>query len=288
MLAAVIITHTTRHLRRTLLGVASAVPRPDRVVVSCDGDGEELRACVEGASREFGLAVTLVRRGHTGQSRSPQVRNNGVRELGDLPGETRVVFLDGDCCPARAFFARHAELGAGGGLVVGFRIDLTPEQTERFDEAAVARGEAPAVLDEERDFAGLRDRWFRYRWAMVLRRIGLGKPHKPKVLSANFSCTLGSYRAINGFDEEYIGWGAEDDDLGRRMYASGVKPVLGIMEAIVFHQWHATRAPETWHKNAGAARFLKGGPVRAVRGLENPLEQPAVVVERFGGDGGGA
>ena len=205
MLAAAIIAHTTRHLRRTLLGVASAGPRPGRVVVSCDGDGEDLRACVEGASREFGLAVTLVRRGHTGQSRSPQVRNNAVRELADLPGEARVVFLDGDCCPARDLFARHRELAPAGQLVVGFRIDLTPEQTEAFDEAAVRDGRAPAVVRDEQRAVLIR-RHKRYEWAAFMRRIGLGKAHKPKVLSANFSCTLGAYRAVNGFDEEYIGW----------------------------------------------------------------------------------
>jgi GT2 family glycosyltransferase len=165
---------------------------------------------------------------------------------------------------------------------VGFRIDLTPEQTEAFDESAVRRGHPPAPLEREQCRVLIR-RWWRYEWALTLRNWGLGKAHKPKVLSANFSCTLGSYRAVNGFDEEYIGWGAEDDDLGRRMYASGVSPALGITKTIVYHQWHATRAPQTWHANAGAARFLKGTPVRALRGLDHPLEQPPVTVEHFGG-----
>lgn len=281
-LAAILITHTTRHLRRTLLGVASASRKPDAVVVACDGDGEDLLECVRSASAEFGLPVTLALRAHTGKSRSPQVRNNAVRALPPLPDRARLVFLDGDCCPAADCFETHERIAPRGELVVSFRVDLTPEQTEAFDESAVRAGKPPATIAADQ-LAVLRDRQKRYEWALFWRRLGLGKPHKPKVLSANFSCTLGAYRAINGFDEQYIGWGAEDDDLGRRMYQSGVKPIIGIERAIVYHQWHATRAPDAWRTNAGADRFLKGTPLRAERGLENPLEQPPVVVHRFGG-----
>lgn len=284
-LAVILITHTTRHLRRSLLAVSASLRKPDAVVVSCDGDGEDLAACVRGAAAEFDLPLTLVRRAHTGQSRSPQVRNNAVRAL-TLAPETRLVFLDGDCAAAPNCFDMHETLGQGGKVVVGFRVDLTEAQVAVFREAAVRRGLPPAEITREQ-WATLNERDRRYRKALLLRRLGLGKAHKPKILSANFSCTLAAYRAINGFDEEYIGWGAEDDDLGRRLYQSGVKAAVGVASAIVYHQWHATRAPGAWADNAGAPRFLaalKGGtPVRAARGLDNPLDQPACMVEHFGG-----
>ncbi|MEK6702691.1 MAG: galactosyltransferase-related protein, partial [Planctomycetota bacterium] len=155
----------------------------------------------------------------------------------------------------------------------GFRIDLSPEQTEAFDEDAVRRGRAPTKIADEQ-IAELVRRDARYRRSALLRRFALAKAHKPKLLSANFSVRMGDYRAVNGFDTEYVGWGAEDDDLGRRLYRAGVRPVVGVKEAIVYHQWHATRAPSAWHENAGAARFAMRLPVRCVRGLENPLEQP--------------
>jgi hypothetical protein len=289
-LAAILITHTTRHLRRSLLAVAASGRRADAVVVSADGDGDDLRSCVAEAAREFGLAVTLVRRAHAGMSRSPQVRNNAVRALlaagwGHRAG-ARLVFLDGDCAPARACLETHERLGerggGGGGVVVGFRVDLSEDQTEGFDEAAVRRGEPPAAIGAAQ-WADLAARDRRYRRALFWRRLGLGKAHKPKVLSANVSVPLAAYLAVNGFDEEYVGWGAEDDDLGRRLYAHGTPAVVGVASAVVFHQWHPTRAPGEWAKNAGAPRFSGGTPTRAVRGVENPLEQPPCVVEHFTG-----
>jgi hypothetical protein len=283
VLAAAIITHTTRHLRRTLLGVACSRRRADLVVVSCDGDGADLRDAVGGAAAEFGVKVTLVRRAHTGDSRSGQVRNNAVRAMieAGVPEDARVVFLDGDCSPAVNCFEQHVRLGASGGAIVGFRIDLTPQQTDTFDESAVKRGEPPARI-EPAQLRMLRERQTRYERALFWKRFGLGKSHKPKILSANFSCTLGAYRSINGFDEEFVGWGAEDDDLGRRLYRAGTRGVVGIDRCMVFHQWHATRAPGVWHNIAGATRFRMKTPVRAAHGVENPLPQPPILVERLG------
>jgi GT2 family glycosyltransferase len=287
-LAVILITHTPRHLRRSLLAVAASDRRPDAVVVSTDGDHDDLRACVLEASREFALPLTLVRRPHTGQSRSPQVRNNAVRTLLSMgwgeEHDARLVFFDGDCAPARACLAEHERLGAVGRVVVGFRVDLSEAQTLAFDEAAVARGEPPAAI-EPAQWAELASRDRRYRRALLWRRLGIGKAHKPKILSANVSVPLAAYLAINGFDEEYVGWGAEDDDLGRRLYANGTPAVVGVAAAVVFHQWHPTRAPGEWAKNAGAPRFLRGTPTRAVRGVENPLDQPPMIVEHFKGGG---
>jgi len=290
-LAAILITHTTRHLRRSLLALRASSRTPDRVVVSTDGDADDLRACVAGASRELGMPITLVRRAHTGQSRSPQVRNNAVRALLALgwnsTPDARLLFLDGDCAPARDCLAAHERLGGTRAVVVGFRIDLTEEQTRDFDEERVRLGEPPAAITPAQ-WAELAARDRRYARALFWRRLGLAKPHKPKVLSANVSVPMSAYLAINGFDEEYIGWGAEDDDLSRRLYAAGTPARIGVASAVVFHQWHPTRAPGEWSKNAGAPRFLAGTPTRASRGVENPLEQPPVVVEHLTPEGNAA
>lgn len=279
-----IITHTPRHLRRCLLAVAAARPGPAKIALACDGNGDELLAAARDASREFSLPMLLVSRPHTGQSRSGQTRNNAVRALlnAGVKPDARVVFFDGDCCPARDCFEAHARVGGADGVVVGFRVDLDELQTERFDEAAVRDGRPPSNITAPQ-WAELASRDRRYRRTLFWRRVGLTKPHKPKILSANFSAPLDALVRINGFDEEFVGWGAEDDDVGRRLYASGSPPKVGVRECIVFHQWHATRAPASWDKIPGASRFLKGTPTRCTRGLENPIDQPRVTVEVLGG-----
>jgi len=195
----------------------------------------------------------------------------------------RLVFLDGDCCPSHGWAERHSTLLQHAALSIGFRIDLTREQTDGFDEAAVREARPPAPI-EPAQLAGLGVRQRRYERSLLLRRLGipfLVKPHKPKVLSANFGVTLGTYLAINGFDEEYLGYGQEDDDFTRRAYGSGSSAAVAVESAVVYHQWHETRAPGRWQDAPNIPRFNGHWAVRCARGIENPLDQPTPIVDWF-------
>lgn len=289
----VICTHTPRGLARTLLAAAAqaAANGPTTLTVTCDGNDPAVARVVRDIAERTNRTITLVDRAHTGRSRSGQVRNNAVRALirsgteparHDHAADPILLFLDGDCIPAPGLIATHARLCRPRTLVLGFRIDLDSQQTESIDDTALAAGRAfitptPDQLDL------LRRRHQRYTRQALLRRIGLAKPHKPKLLSANFAVRLSDYSRINGFDETYEGYGQEDDDLGRRLYRAGCRPVIAIADALTFHQYHPTRAPGDWHDSPNAARFAagRGGPTFCHRGLGSPLEQPQVRVSTF-------
>src|SRR5262249_14191985 len=149
----------------------------------------------------------------------------------------------------------HSELGgraARARTVVAFRHDLTADQTGALTPEHFARGELPQVSADQE--SRLRERDRRYRRQLLLRRLGLGKDHKPKLLSANFSTPWPHYREINGFDETYVGYGQEDDDLGRRLYRAGGLPVVAVAAIPVYHLYHDTRAPGKWEESPNAAR----------------------------------
>ncbi|MGE3109609.1 MAG: galactosyltransferase-related protein [Phycisphaerales bacterium] len=300
----IICTHTTRHLERTLWGVSCQTDRPASIIVSCDTDDAGIRELVSECSARLthrmdegaSLTIGLVQRAHQGESRSSQVRNNAVRAgmqlgwmgrseptgAGEKFGEAseRLWFLDGDCCPVPEAQAMHVSLGRHGGLVVGFRIDLTAEQTEAMSDERMRQGLWP-VRPTKEQMAMLRWRHRRYVRAAFLRRLGLAKPHKPKLLSANFSVGLDDYVRVNGFDEAYVGYGQEDDDLGRRLYRAGVKPVIGVGTAVAMHQWHATRAPVAWEDSPNAARFAMEFGARCRLGLDPGAGQAAPIVRVY-------
>lgn len=272
-------THTARHLAPTLRGAAAQSLRPETIVVTCDTDDAAIASLVREEARALETPIVLVQRPHTGRSRSGQVRNNGVRALlarRVAPGSL-LVFLDGDCVPGHDLAAAHAQRCPPGSVSIGFRFDLTAGQTETFDGPALRAGLPPVNLEPEQTL-GLAARARRFRRQVVLRRFGLAKAHKPKLLSANFAVPLADYLAVNGFDERYEGYGQEDDDLGRRLYRHGCRPVVSIEEAVAYHLFHPTRAPGDWHGSPNAARFHASGPTRCVHGVDNPIEQPEVTV----------
>ena len=91
-------------------------------------------------------------------------------------------------------------------------------------------------------------------------------------------CNLAVWRddllAINGFDEEYSGWGiGEDSDMGTRLYHLGRLRKFVYAHAIVFHLNHPMSPRD--HVAGSLARLaetIRSGKVRCARGLDQYLQ----------------
>ncbi|GJM18389.1 MAG: hypothetical protein DHS20C14_06020 [Phycisphaeraceae bacterium] len=272
---AILVTHTPERLRRTILGVAWSSARPDTLTLACDSDDPAIEAAARDACAVGDIAMTLTMRANVGKGRSGQTRNNAVRAIAAAGADDAdaLVFFDGDCVPDHAAIELHTNALLRGQLVLGWRYELSPEQDASFDDDALRAGRLPFTPDPEQTRA-IESRHKRYQRQATWKRFGLGKPHKPKLLSANFSCTLGTYRAINGFDETYEGWGQEDDDFGRRVYQSGGRAVVALRDILAYHQYHVTRAPNAWGTGPNAARLSAPCDTVCAHGLKDPLDQP--------------
>lgn len=272
----ILCTHTAMHLRRCLLSCASQQRAANTVTLSCDVESREILDTVQSACDECSLPITVVQRPHTGKARCSQVRNNAVRALlgADRPpsGDARLVFLDGDTCLSHKALALHESLGGTSHLISTYRVNLTKEQTEGFDEAAFRAGHAPVALNPAQ-LQELRTRHARYVRQGLWRRLGLGKAHKPRLIGGHFSVPLAAYLKVNGCDEMYEGYGQEDDDLTRRLWQAGFPTRVAVRDILVYHLFHPTRAPGDWHAAPGVARFQSKTPMRAERGVENPVAQ---------------
>jgi hypothetical protein len=272
--------------------VARQTRPPDTVTVTCDTDDPaigrllaELWPRVAGASR--GPAPTLfhVRRPHQGVGRVSQARNNALRALdaaGRLGEADLVLFIDGDMVLAETAVEQHG--GAEGEVVIPFRVNLDPERTAGVTvEGLIGGGPSPLeglARAEEVAALGRRDR--RYRRQLLLQRLAartgvrLIKGHKPKVLGGHHAVSVRCLRAVNGFDEQYLGYAWEDDDLSRRLH--GLRPwprvVVAVRSILAFHLWHPTQASGDPLKDRGYQRFSTPGlPIVAERGWRNPIPQ---------------
>jgi hypothetical protein len=78
--------------------------------------------------------------------------------------------------------------------------------------------------------------------------------------SLSFALTANTWQNIGGFDEAYIGYGAEDTDFGQRARRAGVG-LAWVGGAEAFHQHHPTQDPPIGH----LADILQNGRLFAER-----------------------
>jgi len=279
-------THTPDRLARTLTALAYQSRPADTVTLTCDGDGDELLDGARRVHEDTGLALTVVRRPKADPDCLAQVRNNAVRALREADAFASdgdgLVFVDGDCVAGPAFVERYGTCFERGELVLGHRYDLTEEQTAAFDDAALAAGREPVAITRAQR-RGLERRAARYHRQLFFKRVGLGKPHKPKILGGNFGVVWGIYRDVNGNDETFVRWGVEDDDFARRCYRAGARPVIALTRLACLHQWHPTRAPKKHRELENHGRLdRRSVATRCEVGLDAPRDQGPVRIDRLG------
>ena len=85
------------------------------------------------------------------------------------------------------------------------------------------------------------------------------------------TCNLGVYKEdfvnINGFNEEFEGWGHEDADLAIRLIRNGIYRKEGIFSTTVFHCHHDERDRSSEEKNRNMLEQSMTGDIKVRKGL---------------------
>ena len=303
-------THTTRHLAACLGSLRHQTRPPACVALSCDNDREDIAELAQSTFRgpwadrwpdpHERPRLLLCQRPHQGIALLNQVRNNGLRTLlgpGGAHDDDLVVVLDGDTMLGTEAIQQHfALLRRGAEVVIPYRVNLSQAVTNELDLDMVLSPDGARLLEalcttEDREALARRDtRYRRQLWCKryTPRWMGLVKRHKPKVIGGHHGVTVGMFRAVNGYDERYEAYGANDDDLALRLHALPSPPrvSIAVRTILAFHLWHPTRAVRPPTESPGYAIFRDaGGSPLAPVGLVNPREQATPLV-REATDGG--
>ncbi len=226
------------------------------VVVADDGSGEEAVAGVrELASRS---PVPVVHAWHPRQGpRRAATRNNGIRRAS---GEY-LVFLDADFAVLPGAIRSHVDAAEPGRFAAGRCKYTTEEQGGRI----LAEGGSPTLLESvyrELPDEPVEKEHRRFVRNAFLRRIGLFGPGKV-LFGGHFSAFRADIEAVNGYDENFVGWGAEDLDMARRMDMAGFRGTSVIRSARVLHLWHPREMGNRHWKEGKNVEYFSRKGIRA-------------------------
>lgn len=151
-----------------------------------------------------------------------------------------LMFLDGDCIPDRKFVALHLASAEPGRFLTGRRVYLGPFFSSLLRKwpwlIRVIENRLiffllmiPLHLDRVRSYeVGLSSRFM--HWLRGKKPVG--------IIGCNFSCYKKDILAINGYNEDLPGVGAEDSDLQWRFEGLGMSTKAVKFLIPVYHLYH--------------------------------------------------
>lgn len=234
------------------------------VIIADDGSREETKSLIASWQSRFPFPLKHCWQPDDG-FRAAQIRNKAVA----MASHEYMVFLDGDCIPQPHFVKRHAHLAEKGWFVAGNRLLLNAAFTQKSLQGSLQ-------LHQRRLSAWLltRLRGGCNRWGtLVPLPLGMLRKWTRSRWQGVKTCNLGLWRddflRINGFDEDFVGWGFEDSDLVIRLLRMGIYRKQGKSAVTVLHLWHVEQPRSQLDANQALLdQTLRENRIRALKGVD--------------------
>lgn len=199
---------------------------PDEVIVADDGSTPETEAVVQAFSRRSPIPVRHVWHEDNG-FRAGTIRNKAIAQA----SSPYIVQIDSDIILHRSFIRDHLRSARHGTYLYGTRVRIV----EKF---------LPILFSKKQtDFS-----FFSSGIARTLRALHsdllsgiVGRPRpllKWNILGCNISFWKEDFLSVNGYNEEFNGWGLEDTDLAARFHHHGLSGKRLKFNAIAYHIYH--------------------------------------------------
>nr|WP_300114581.1 galactosyltransferase-related protein [Duncaniella sp.] len=169
-----------------------------------------------------------------------------------------IITIDNDVILHPKFIADHKKNARKGYFVAGRRSYITEDYAVKIKEGKAIRLPGFFSGNLKRRFSSLR--------IPLLSCLFYGHHRNStrQLMGSNMAFWKSDFISVNGFEEEFVGWGSEDREFCLRMMNCGVRRRTLVFSAIQFHLDHPVRSV---HDNLQANRqiFLKAKSSKKVR-----------------------
>ncbi|MDR0757719.1 MAG: glycosyltransferase family 2 protein [Tannerella sp.] len=210
-----------------LQSIAGQTTLPNEVIIADDGSTDGTRKLIETFRVNFPIPLIHVWQEDRG-FRLAMIRNKSI-----ATGRCEyIIEIDGDLILHRDFVADHLHFARKGHFLKGGRVFLS----RKLSENCCLSRKLPALSLFSRGIS---------RRPNMIRCLSLSEylasryqKNKFTALGCNMSFWREDFIRINGYDEFFEGWGAEDYDFASRLTNSGIKRLSLKFSGIVYHLWH--------------------------------------------------
>lgn len=229
----IISTYNRPHaLRLCLESVKSQTILPAEIIIADDGSADETKTLIDQYAAAFSIPLKHVWQPDNGYQLA-QIRN---KAFAAATGEY-IIQTDGDLVFHKHFVKDHLSISKHGTFVSGARALINEQATkELLDRSHYSS------LQIQNSVLGKR---YNAVHSKILSSFNYlfqrGVGHVEYVLGCNMAFWKEDLIKVNGYNEEFTGWGKEDNDISIRLINAGVKLRFLKFGGIVYHLHHNER-----------------------------------------------
>ena len=223
--ALIISTYNWREaLSLCLQSVAKQSRIPDEIIIADDGSREDTRLFIEEFKSQSQLPIRHIWHPDEG-FRLAAIRNRAMAAA----QSDYIIQIDGDIILHPNFVEDHLRCAREGFYVVGSRVMLG----EEFSQEALQSGTIPHISIFGK---GMRNRTNQIRITPLSKLFGASR--KLRARGCNMSFFRKDILAINGYNEDMVGWGEEDTEMVARLRHNNIGTRRLKFAGVAYHIFH--------------------------------------------------
>lgn len=214
-------------LELALKSVTRQTHLPFEVIIADDGSSEETRSLI----KKYGSQINNLKHcwhEDEGYRRSKIINESIKMSLSDF-----IITIDQDCIVDKNFIKDYHEMAQKGTYLSAYRIDLNKSLTNRI----LKQARLPYTVEKL-----LGSKW-NVKHQFRNKKL---RDKKTEFYDTNsngtYGCNMGFFKndvlAVNGYNEDFVGWGPEDSEMTQRLINTGIVRKKIFYCAILFHLYH--------------------------------------------------
>jgi glycosyltransferase involved in cell wall biosynthesis len=209
---------------------------PDEIIIADDGSSSETKKSITEFISNNDLNLIHIWQKDIG-FRAARSRNNALKNsTGDY-----IILIDGDMVLHKNFIQDHSTNSEFGYFVQGSRVLINEIESKKI----LSRKKISFNFFS----SGLKNRKNSIRSKLLSKLFSNKKNNLRGIKSCNLAFFRQDCMNINGFNNDFEGWGREDSEFVVRLINSGLKRKNLRFNAIQFHIWHNENNREMLYKN---------------------------------------
>lgn len=225
-------------LELVLLSVKNQSVKPKEILIADDGSTEITKNLIEDFQKKSAVPILHIWHEDSGFRRSSILNKAIASSTSDY-----IIQTDGDCILHKDFIKDHLQMRKKNTYLFGSRVNIK----EDLLPSLFSRKKIQFSFFEK----GISKRTRNLRIPLFASFYSKSAEISSKLRGCNLSFWRADFVAVNGYNENFEGWGREDSELIIRMMNNGVCGRRLRYSGIIYHIWHKVKDKSRFEINDG-------------------------------------